>query len=171
MVRIEPAQTITEALARVGVEIPTACQEGVCGTCLTRVLEGEVDHHGLYLSPAEQAVSSARRVPCWMSRSRARPFAATLSRRAGVPCRTALHVAARVRVGVASAEEEWVVRVPRYSERLAVQDGAGNGHERCGTARQREVRPPRARCAYHSKTRETQQEEPLSEGLNPQTPC
>jgi vanillate O-demethylase ferredoxin subunit len=48
-------QTVIQALAAIGVEIPTSCEQGVCGTCLTRVLQGVPDHRDLYLLPDEQA--------------------------------------------------------------------------------------------------------------------
>ena len=35
-------QTVAEALANAGVEVPVSCGQGICGTCLVRVLEGEV---------------------------------------------------------------------------------------------------------------------------------
>jgi vanillate O-demethylase ferredoxin subunit len=47
--------SVTEALARAGVDIPTSCSEGVCGTCLTRVLEGAVEHHDRLLTSGERA--------------------------------------------------------------------------------------------------------------------
>ncbi|MFD0668392.1 PDR/VanB family oxidoreductase [Ramlibacter sp. MAHUQ-53] len=48
-------QPVSTALAAQGVEIMVSCEQGVCGTCLTRVLEGEVDHRDLYLTDAEKA--------------------------------------------------------------------------------------------------------------------
>jgi len=48
-------QTVVQALAQAGVEVQTSCEQGVCGTCLTRVLEGEPDHRDMYLTPEEQA--------------------------------------------------------------------------------------------------------------------
>jgi len=56
-------KTVTDALRAVGVEIPTSCEQGICGTCITRVLEGEPDHKDLYLSPEEQAAND-RFTPC-----------------------------------------------------------------------------------------------------------
>ena len=47
----------------VGVEIPTSCEQGVCGTCLTRVIEGVPDHRDLYLTPEEQAAND-QFTPC-----------------------------------------------------------------------------------------------------------
>ncbi|HWU50966.1 MAG TPA: PepSY domain-containing protein [Asticcacaulis sp.] len=48
-------QTLVAALEQHGLRIPTSCSEGVCGACLTQVLEGEVDHRDVVLSPAEHA--------------------------------------------------------------------------------------------------------------------
>jgi vanillate O-demethylase ferredoxin subunit len=56
-------RTVTEALREVGVEIPTSCEQGICGTCVTRVLEGLPDHKDLYLSPEEQAAND-QFTPC-----------------------------------------------------------------------------------------------------------
>ena len=61
-------KTVVQALADAGIEVQTACEQGVCGTCLTRVLEGEPDHRDMYLTPAEQA-TNAQFLPC-CSRSR-----------------------------------------------------------------------------------------------------
>ena len=56
-------QTVVDALAAAGVDVPTSCQQGVCGTCLTRVLEGVPDHKDLYLTPEEQAAND-QFTPC-----------------------------------------------------------------------------------------------------------
>lgn len=61
--RIAPERSITEALAAEGVAIQTSCGQGVCGTCLTTVLEGEVEHRDLYLTPEEQALHT-QMLPC-----------------------------------------------------------------------------------------------------------
>lgn len=63
VIRVAAAQTITEALAEQGVFVPVSCQQGVCGTCLTRVLEGKVEHKDLYLSPEEQEAND-QFLPC-----------------------------------------------------------------------------------------------------------
>ena len=56
-------QTVVQALAAAGVEVQTSCEQGVCGTCLTRVLEGEPDHRDMYLMPEEQAANE-QFLPC-----------------------------------------------------------------------------------------------------------
>lgn len=37
------------ALAREGIEISISCEQGICGTCITRVLEGEPDHRDMLM--------------------------------------------------------------------------------------------------------------------------
>ena len=46
-------ESIIDALARSGIEIPTSCQSGLCGTCKTRYISGEVEHGDCILSDAE----------------------------------------------------------------------------------------------------------------------
>lgn len=62
-VPVAPGQTAIVALAAAGVSVPTSCEQGVCGTCLVRVLEGEPDHRDHYLTPAEQA-ENRQFLPC-----------------------------------------------------------------------------------------------------------
>ncbi|MGE4335480.1 MAG: 2Fe-2S iron-sulfur cluster-binding protein [Pigmentiphaga sp.] len=63
VIDIEPDQSITDALAANGIDIPVSCEQGVCGTCLTRVLEGEPDHRDLYLTDAERDAND-QMLPC-----------------------------------------------------------------------------------------------------------
>jgi vanillate O-demethylase ferredoxin subunit len=60
---VPAGQTVIEALAGQGVHIPTSCEQGVCGTCLTRVLEGEIDHRDQFLTDAERAAGDCF-LPC-----------------------------------------------------------------------------------------------------------
>lgn len=55
VVNVLAGQTALEALSLQGISIPTSCEQGVCGTCLTGVLAGEPDHRDLYLTPDERA--------------------------------------------------------------------------------------------------------------------
>ena len=68
VVEVAAEQTIVEALAACGVVVETSCEQGVCGTCLTRVLEGEPEHRDSYLMPEEQQKND-QMLPC-CSRSR-----------------------------------------------------------------------------------------------------
>jgi vanillate O-demethylase ferredoxin subunit len=56
-------KTVVQALADADVIVQTSCEQGVCGTCLTRVLEGEPDHRDVYLTPEEQAAND-QFTPC-----------------------------------------------------------------------------------------------------------
>jgi ferredoxin-NADP reductase/nitrite reductase/ring-hydroxylating ferredoxin subunit len=67
-VTIPAGRTITDVLREHGVSVPTSCEQGACGTCLTTVLEGEPDHQDVYLSKAERA-SNTCMTPC-ISRSK-----------------------------------------------------------------------------------------------------
>jgi vanillate O-demethylase ferredoxin subunit len=50
-----PADTsILQILSQCGVDVPSSCEQGVCGTCVTRVLEGEPDHRDVFLTDAER---------------------------------------------------------------------------------------------------------------------
>ena len=51
---IAEGRTIIEVLAEHGVIVDTSCEQGVCGTCLTGVLEGEPDHRDVFLTDAEK---------------------------------------------------------------------------------------------------------------------
>jgi vanillate O-demethylase ferredoxin subunit len=48
-------KSIVQVLAEHGIEIPTSCEAGLCATCKTRYLSGEVDHRDLVLSDDEHA--------------------------------------------------------------------------------------------------------------------
>jgi vanillate O-demethylase ferredoxin subunit len=63
VVTVPAGRTALEVLAEAGVDIPYSCEEGVCGTCLTRVLAGEPDHRDLYLTDEEHAAND-QFTPC-----------------------------------------------------------------------------------------------------------
>mgnify|MGYP003347246210 CR=1 FL=1 len=62
-VPVVEGQSVLDALRDHGVELPASCHQGVCGTCLTRVLEGEPEHWDMYLTPEEQQAND-RFTPC-----------------------------------------------------------------------------------------------------------
>jgi vanillate O-demethylase ferredoxin subunit len=43
-----------QALRTYGVVVQVSCEQGVCGTCLTRVLEGQPEHRDSYLTDEEK---------------------------------------------------------------------------------------------------------------------
>jgi ferredoxin-NADP reductase len=46
--------SIADALSAYGIEVPTSCVSGLCGTCKLRYLHGEVDHQDYILSEEER---------------------------------------------------------------------------------------------------------------------
>jgi ferredoxin len=61
-VRVAPDQTVFDAMRAAGVAVLGSCLEGICGTCETAVLEGEVDHRDSVLEPDEQEAMDAMMV-------------------------------------------------------------------------------------------------------------
>lgn len=51
---VEPEQSVLEVMRSAGVEVLTDCEEGICGSCETHVLEGEVDHRDFVLTSQER---------------------------------------------------------------------------------------------------------------------
>ena len=54
---VPPGTTILEAMRAHGMEVPSSCESGTCGTCRTRLLEGEADHRDLVLAEHEKDAS------------------------------------------------------------------------------------------------------------------
>jgi len=52
---ISADDSILGVLTDDGIDIPSACTSGVCGTCITDVLEGDIDHRDEILSDEEKA--------------------------------------------------------------------------------------------------------------------
>jgi vanillate O-demethylase ferredoxin subunit len=53
--KIPGDKTVAGFLEESGVKIPTSCEQGMCGTCKVRILEGEADHRDKRLSPEQRA--------------------------------------------------------------------------------------------------------------------
>jgi len=70
--RIEVAadRTILQALSDANLHVESSCQNGVCGSCLTPVLEGRPDHRDMVLTDAEKAENNRIAVCCSRSRTR-----------------------------------------------------------------------------------------------------
>jgi vanillate monooxygenase ferredoxin subunit len=62
-IQVLATETVVDALIRCGISVPTSCEQGVCGTCLTGVIDGIPDHKDVYLSDAERAKND-RFLPC-----------------------------------------------------------------------------------------------------------
>lgn len=60
---VPAGRSVIQVLAEQGIDVPYSCEEGVCGTCLTRVLDGVPDHRDLYLTDEEHAAND-QFTPC-----------------------------------------------------------------------------------------------------------
>ncbi|MFS2214131.1 2Fe-2S iron-sulfur cluster-binding protein [Telluria sp. Tellsp104] len=60
---VPAGHSVVQILAKHGVDVPVSCEQGVCGTCLTRVLDGTPDHRDHYLTDEEQAAND-QFTPC-----------------------------------------------------------------------------------------------------------
>lgn len=67
--RVESGRTIADTLREHGVVVRTTCETGVCGTCLTRVVEGVPDHRDVFQSPARQRTNRDITLCCSRSRT------------------------------------------------------------------------------------------------------
>jgi len=67
--QVQAGQSIVHALAEVGIAVDVSCEQGVCGTCLCDVLEGEPDHRDVYLTEDERAANDQMLLCCSRSRS------------------------------------------------------------------------------------------------------
>lgn len=47
-------ESIIQVLRQHGIDVPTSCESGLCGTCRTRYLEGEPDHRDYVLDDSER---------------------------------------------------------------------------------------------------------------------
>ncbi|WP_104205345.1 cytochrome P450/oxidoreductase [Billgrantia saliphila] len=55
VVEVAPDRTLLQALRAAGVDVPSDCEEGLCGSCQVEVVEGEIDHRDKVLTAAERA--------------------------------------------------------------------------------------------------------------------
>lgn len=56
-VHVAPQTSILEAIREAGIELPSSCESGLCGTCKVSYLSGRVDHRDLVLSEEERKTS------------------------------------------------------------------------------------------------------------------
>jgi ferredoxin-NADP reductase len=51
---VAPGETIVQVLGRNGIEVDVSCQEGYCGTCMTRYLDGQPMHRDSVLDQSDR---------------------------------------------------------------------------------------------------------------------
>ena len=58
VLRVEAGVSVLDTIRSAGVDAPSSCEMGICGTCETKVLSGTVDHRDELLTEAERAGGS-----------------------------------------------------------------------------------------------------------------
>jgi ferredoxin-NADP reductase len=56
---VPPDKSIMTVLSEAGIEVPRSCEQGICGTCETRIVSGEADHRDSILSSSERAANQS----------------------------------------------------------------------------------------------------------------
>lgn len=69
VISVPAHQSVTAALTQHGIEVFTSCEQGVCGTCVLRVLDGTPDHRDMYLTEDERAQNTQFTPCCSRARS------------------------------------------------------------------------------------------------------
>lgn len=63
VLQVSAEQTIVDVLYDAGFEIPVSCEQGLCGTCVTRVIDGIPDHRDSFFTEAQRAAND-QFTPC-----------------------------------------------------------------------------------------------------------
>ena len=69
VITVEDGVRIVDALGEQGIIIPVSCEQGICGTCLTGVLEGEPEHNDVFMTDEEHAANDQMTLCCSRSKS------------------------------------------------------------------------------------------------------
>jgi ferredoxin-NADP reductase len=62
--QVPEGKTILTVLLEAGLDIPYSCEEGICGSCETKVLSGTPDHRDALLTEAEKTASKTMMICC-----------------------------------------------------------------------------------------------------------
>lgn len=63
-VTVAADQTVLDALRAANIDVPSDCEEGLCGTCEVPVLSGQIDHRDVVLTKAERAAQTKMMACC-----------------------------------------------------------------------------------------------------------
>jgi vanillate O-demethylase ferredoxin subunit len=69
VVRVAADMTVAQALLDAGVEVPLSCEQGICGTCVMQVIEGDPDHRDMCLSDEDKGLKKLFTPCCSRSQS------------------------------------------------------------------------------------------------------
>ena len=57
LIEITEGESIVDVLESHGIDITVSCEQGICGTCLTAVLDGIPDHRDVFMTDEEHAAN------------------------------------------------------------------------------------------------------------------
>jgi ferredoxin-NADP reductase len=57
LLTVPPDRSVLDVISDAGVDVPSSCTEGTCGTCETVLLDGIADHRDSLMTAAEQAAN------------------------------------------------------------------------------------------------------------------
>jgi vanillate O-demethylase ferredoxin subunit len=63
VIHVPASKRVIDVLAEHGIDVPVSCESGVCGTCLTQVLEGQPEHRDSFLTDSERQAND-QFTPC-----------------------------------------------------------------------------------------------------------
>ncbi len=63
-VTVRADQTILDALIEAGIDVPSDCREGLCGSCEAKVSDGQIDHRDKVLTQAERQTGDRMMTCC-----------------------------------------------------------------------------------------------------------
>lgn len=62
--QVPPERSILQVLLEHDIQVPYSCEQGVCGTCVVRVLQGTPEHRDLYFSDSEKRANDQMLTCC-----------------------------------------------------------------------------------------------------------
>ncbi len=68
--QIPADKSILDVLRSAGHDVPSACEEGICGTCITEVVSGDLDHRDMVLDDDEREAGDLMTICCSRGRGR-----------------------------------------------------------------------------------------------------
>ncbi|NWE30300.1 PDR/VanB family oxidoreductase [Pseudomonas gingeri] len=63
VLQVPADKSVLEVLCASGIELPASCRQGVCGACMTPVIDGVPDHRDVFMSDKEHALND-QFTPC-----------------------------------------------------------------------------------------------------------
>src|SRR5690606_3335406 len=63
-IRVAADQTVLNALRAANIDVPSDCEEGLCGSCEVAVSAGEIDHRDKVLTKSERALNNKMMTCC-----------------------------------------------------------------------------------------------------------